>query len=79
MAGRPMVATEVGGVPEVIIPPYGSLVSPRVARSSWLTAICTMAADRKDLARLGELGRQAMLDSYTLEVFLDGYRGSMTR
>ncbi len=33
-----------------------------------------MAADRGNLARLGELGRQAMLESYTLDVFLDGYR-----
>ncbi len=73
MAGRPMVATEVGGVPEVIVPPYGSLVSP--GRPLELAeAICAMAADRQDLARLGALGRQAMLDSYTLEVFLDGYR-----
>ncbi len=33
-----------------------------------------MAADRGRLAELGELGRQAMLESYTLDVFLDGYR-----
>jgi glycosyltransferase involved in cell wall biosynthesis len=73
MAGRPMVATEVGGVPEVIVPPYGRLVAP--GRPLELAdAICAMAADRSNLARLGELGRQAMLESYTLEVFLDGYR-----
>lgn len=73
MAGRPMVATEVGGVPEVIVPPYGRLVPP--GRPLDLAdGICAMAADRSDLARLGELGRQAMLESYTLEVFLDGYR-----
>ncbi|MGB7052340.1 MAG: glycosyltransferase, partial [Acidimicrobiales bacterium] len=73
MAGRPMVATEVGGVPEVIVPPYGKLVAP--GRPLDLAdAICAMAADRAGLARLGELGRQAMLKSYTLSVFLDGYR-----
>jgi glycosyltransferase involved in cell wall biosynthesis len=73
MAGRPMVATEVGGVPEVIVPPYGRLVPP--GRPLDLAdGICAMAADRSDLARLGQLGRQAMLESYTLEVFLDGYR-----
>jgi hypothetical protein len=33
-----------------------------------------MAADRESLAPLGRLGREAMLDSYTLDVFLDGYR-----
>ncbi len=73
MAGRPMVATEVGGVPEVIVPPYGRLVPP--GRPVDLAdGICAMAADRAGLGRLGELGRQAMLESYTLDVFLDGYR-----
>jgi len=73
MAGRPMVATEVGGVPEVIVPPYGRLVPP--GRPVDLAdGICAMAADRGGLARLGELGRQAMLEHYTLDVFLDGYR-----
>jgi glycosyltransferase involved in cell wall biosynthesis len=73
MAGRPMVATEVGGVPEVIMPPYGRLVPP--GRPLELAdGICEMAADRSSLARLGELGRKAMLESYTLDVFLDGYR-----
>lgn len=73
MAGRPMVATEVGGVPEVVLPPYGRLVAP--GRPTDLAdAICSMAADRNGLARLGELGRQAMLASFTLEVFLDGHR-----
>jgi glycosyltransferase involved in cell wall biosynthesis len=73
MAGRPMVATEVGGVPEVIMPPYGRLVPP--GRPLELAdGICDMAADRQGLARLGALGRQAMLESYTLDVFLDGYR-----
>jgi glycosyltransferase involved in cell wall biosynthesis len=73
MAGRPMVATEVGGVPEVIMPPYGRLVTP--GRPLELAdGICEMAADRSSLARLGELGRKAMLEAYTLDVFLDGYR-----
>ncbi len=73
MAGRPMVATEVGGVPEVIKEPYGTLVPP--GRPLDLAdGICAMAADRQQLARLGELGRRAMLESYTLDIFLDGYR-----
>ena len=73
MAGRPMVATEVGGVPEVIVPPYGRLVAP-VRPLELADAICALAADRAGLARLGELGRQAMLESYTLQVFLDRHR-----
>jgi glycosyltransferase involved in cell wall biosynthesis len=74
MAGRPMVATEVGGVPEVVLPPYGTLVPP--GRPAELAdAVCAMADDRAGLARKGALARQAMLHAYTLEHFLDGYRG----
>ncbi|MGH9080939.1 MAG: GT4 family glycosyltransferase PelF [Acidimicrobiales bacterium] len=74
MAGRPMVATEVGGVPEVVVPPYGSLVPP--GRPVELAdAICAMAADRAGLAEKGARARDAMLRSYTLEVFLDAHRG----
>ncbi len=74
MAGRPMVATEVGGVPEVVVPPYGRLVTP--GRPLDLAeAICELAGDRNGLAGKGELARQAMLDAYTLDAFLDGYRG----
>lgn len=73
MAGRPMVATEVGGVPEVVVPPYGMLVPP--GRPVDLAdAICTMADDRADLARKGVLARDAMLHSFTLDLFLDRYR-----
>ena len=62
-----------GGVPEVVMPPYGHLVPP--GRPLELAdGICEMAADRNRLAGLGELGRKAMLESYTLDVFLDGYR-----
>ncbi len=73
MAGRPMVATDVGGVPEVVRPPYGRLVGPGKP-ADLADAICGMAARRGDLARLGVLARQAMIESYTLEVFLEGHR-----
>jgi polysaccharide biosynthesis protein PelF len=73
MAGRPIVATEVGGVPEVVVPPYGALVPP--GRPVELAdAICAMADDRPGLAVKGAQARDAMLRWYTLEVFLDAYR-----
>ena len=52
MAGRPMVATEVGGVPEVIMSPYGRLVPP--GRPLELAeGICDMAADRTESGPTG--------------------------
>jgi glycosyltransferase involved in cell wall biosynthesis len=63
----------VGGVPEVVVPPYGALVPP--GRPVELAdAICAMADDRPGLMVKGAQARDAMLRSYTLEVFLDAYR-----
>jgi glycosyltransferase involved in cell wall biosynthesis len=73
MAGRPMVATEVGGVPEVVCPPYGRLVPPR-RPDQLAAAICDLAWRRDRLAELGRLGRRQMLESFTLSRFLDSYR-----
>ena len=73
MAGRPMVATEVGGVPEVVRPPYGILVAPG-RPMEMADAVVALASDRAALGRLGEQARKAMLDAYTLDVFLDRHR-----
>ncbi len=73
MAGRPMVATEVGGVAEVVRLPYGILVPPG-RPLEMADAIMALASDRTALCRLGEQARKAMLDAYTLDVFLDRHR-----
>lgn len=73
MARRPLVATAVGGMGEIARPPFGLLVAPRRPREL-AGAIRSLARRRPDLARLGQLGRKAMLERYTLEHFLDAYR-----
>ncbi|WP_277093274.1 GT4 family glycosyltransferase PelF [Alicyclobacillus mali (ex Roth et al. 2021)] len=73
MAGRPIVATNVGGMSEIVQPPYGILVPPRRPREL-ADAIARLAADRGQLAALGRLGRDRMLAEFTLDRFLDRYR-----
>lgn len=73
MAGRPMVATEVGALPEVVRPPFGLTVPPR-RPDQFAAAICDLASRRGSLAELGRQARRRMLESFTLSRFLDSYR-----
>ncbi|WP_304459855.1 glycosyltransferase, partial [Alicyclobacillus sendaiensis] len=73
MAGRPIVATDVGGMREIVREPYGMLVPPRRPREL-ADAIARMASKRAELAELGRLGRQRMLEEYSLDQFLARYR-----
>ncbi|WP_367305766.1 GT4 family glycosyltransferase PelF [Alicyclobacillus acidocaldarius] len=73
MAGRPIVATDVGGMREIVRHPYGMLVPPRRPRDL-ADAIARFAAMRDRLAELGRIGRDRMLAEYTLERFIARYR-----
>lgn len=73
MAGRPIVATDVGGMREIVRQPYGILVPPRRPREL-ADAIARFAGMRQQLAELGRVGRDRMLAEYTLERFLARYR-----
>jgi len=73
MAERPLVATAVGGMAEIVRPPYGRLVAPRRPQEL-AEAIRTFARQRSQLAAWGRLGREAMLRQYTLSHFLAAYR-----
>ena len=74
MAGRPMVATEVGGVPEVIMAPVRPSGPTRTSARTGRRHLRHGRRPERPGCRLGKLGREAMLESYTLDVFLDGYR-----
>ncbi|MCY0885034.1 MAG: GT4 family glycosyltransferase PelF [Firmicutes bacterium] len=77
MAGRPLVATAVGGMGEIVAPPYGQLVAPRRPREL-ARAVLAFARQRRDLARLGELGRAAMVARFSLARFLAAHRALYT-
>jgi len=70
MAGLPVVATRVGGVPELVEDGVtGFLVSPRDPEA--LTAAIQKLLDNEDLrCKMGQLGRRKALSHFTLERML---------
>jgi glycosyltransferase involved in cell wall biosynthesis len=72
-AGLPVVATAVGGTPEVVDASTGYLVPPRdpVALAA---AIRSLAKDVPRRATLGRAGRQRVATSFTLDRMVEDYR-----
>lgn len=71
-AGKPVVATRVGGIPEQIRDGIeGVLVPPRDV-AALATAMLRLAGDRQLAARLGGAGRKRVLARFTPAVHLEG-------
>lgn len=68
-AGRPAVATNVGGVPEVVTNETGILVSPADERGL-SDAIVRLAADPGLRRHMGERARKRALDRYSVDRLL---------
>ena len=71
-AGRPIVATAVGGVPEAL-GDAGLIIGPDDA-GTLADATSTLLADPEQARRLGRLAHAAVRERYPLQVMLDGYR-----
>jgi glycosyltransferase involved in cell wall biosynthesis len=71
--GTPVIATRVGGVPEVIRDSEtGLLVDPR--RPSQLAkALDRLVTDETERTRLGDNGRAAIKDEFSWEALYDRY------
>jgi glycosyltransferase involved in cell wall biosynthesis len=70
-AERPIVATTVGGIPEVVRDgETGFLVPPR-SSLALAEAVCNLLADPEACRRLGSRGRQLVLTEYTPHVLVD--------
>lgn len=66
-AGRPVVATRVGGVPDLVIDgETGILVAPGDA-GGLAEGIVRLLDDASTAARLGAAGRRRVMDSYTIQ------------
>jgi glycosyltransferase involved in cell wall biosynthesis len=71
-AGRPLVASRVGGIPEQVRDGIdGILVPPGDARAL-AAAMLRVASDREFASRLGRAGRQRVLERFTPAVHLNG-------
>lgn len=70
-AARPVIATDIGGQPELLASGGGLLVPPGDA-AALAGAIKRLWVDRSEATAIGQAGRQALLDRYSLDRHLDG-------
>lgn len=70
----PVVASAVGGVPEVVEDGRTGLLFPRRDLQGMIDGACRILADRELALRLGRAGRQRVLGRFTPEVVVPGYR-----
>ena len=75
-SGLPVVATAVGGVPEVVRDGVDGLLCPAGDTDAVTDAIGRLASDPSLRARLGAAARERILDRYTLDHCLDGLLAS---
>ncbi len=71
-AGRPVVASRVGGLAEVVVDGETGLFAEPGEPESLATALATLASDRDLRARLGEGGRRRVLARYTAARMAEG-------
>jgi glycosyltransferase involved in cell wall biosynthesis len=68
----PVVATAVGGLPEVVTSDVGRLVPP-LDEEALREAIAEMLSDETRLRRMGGAARRAAVERYSLERMTDAY------
>jgi glycosyltransferase involved in cell wall biosynthesis len=66
-AGRPVVATRVGGTPEVVLDGETGLLVPPRSAEALARAIGTLLDDPDLARRLGEQGRRRIEERFSLE------------
>ncbi|WP_254546354.1 glycosyltransferase family 4 protein [Halomarina pelagica] len=75
----PVVATRVGGVPEVIDDGETGLLCPPGRPDALARAVDRLAAAPDERARLGRNGRAAVIESYSWEELYDRYERALAR
>lgn len=65
-AGKPVVATNGGGVPEIVIHGETGLLVPMNDAAAMADAICNLLADPATASRMGEKGRKRVLEQFTI-------------
>lgn len=66
-SGKPVVATNGGGVPEIVVHGETGLLVPMGDAVAMAEAICQMLADPEEAKRIGERGRKRVAEQFTIE------------
>jgi len=70
-AGKPVVATNGGGVPEIVVHGETGLLVPMGDAAAMADAICRLLADPPRARKMGDRGRQRVLGHFTIEHTVD--------
>ena len=73
--GRPVVATDVGGVAEIVVAGETGILVPPERLSEMADALVSLAHDPARAAELGAAGRGRQREAFSLEAMIDGYAG----
>ena len=65
-AGKPVVATRVGGVPEIVQSGTTGLIVPRGDPAAMAAAVEQLAASPEYAVRMGDAGRRLLIDSFDI-------------
>jgi glycosyltransferase involved in cell wall biosynthesis len=65
--GKPVIATNGGGVPEIVVDGQTGLLVPRGDAPAMADAICTLLADEEQARQMGILGHQRVLERFTIQ------------
>lgn len=74
-SGLPVIATQVGGMPEVIIDNVTGKLVPASDAQAFAAAISEYVLAPELLVRHGAAGRQRIESTYSVEAMLEGYTG----
>jgi starch synthase len=81
MCRRPVVATTVGGVPEVVAHGRTGLLVPYGDSNALASAVTGILSDPERMARMGEEGRRLALERHTwpkvVDRILDAYKEAL--
>jgi len=70
--GRPLLATAVGGIPELVDDEVGALVDPDDSAAA-ASALARLVSDRALRERLGATAARRVEERYSMDAFVDGH------
>ncbi|RMF44903.1 MAG: glycosyltransferase [Planctomycetota bacterium] len=76
--GVPAVSPEVGSVPESVLPEQTGLLTQPLSVESTTQALVRLLDAPQWARRLGEQGRQHVVENFSLSVMVDGYESLLT-
>ncbi|MCI4344602.1 MAG: glycosyltransferase family 4 protein [Thermoplasmata archaeon] len=69
--GRPVVGTDIGGIPDIVVPEETGLLVPIADPSALAAALGRLLTDEQLRSRLGGEGRRRVLERFTPELHAD--------